>query len=55
VRVHLLLDGFGAATDLPWLEALLRPAGVEIALYRPGVRWFFTVHLATTSSQAGAD
>ncbi len=40
VRVHLLLDGFGAAQDLHWLEAMLRPAGVEIALYRPGVRWF---------------
>lgn len=40
VMVHLLLDGFGAAQDLPWLIALLRPAGVEIALYRPVVRWF---------------
>jgi cardiolipin synthase A/B len=40
VMVHLLLDGFGAAQDLVWLDPLLRAAGVKIELYRPVVRWF---------------
>lgn len=39
VAVFLLLDGFGSVESATWAKNLLSPAGVEVELYRPGVRW----------------
>jgi len=39
VRVHLVLDGFGAADATGWLPERLASSGVRIEWYRPGVRW----------------
>jgi cardiolipin synthase len=37
--VYLLLDGFGAASQMKWVKERLEPHGIEIEAYRPGVRW----------------
>lgn len=39
VAVYLLLDGFGAASQMQWVQEKLGPHGIEIEAYRPGVRW----------------
>jgi cardiolipin synthase A/B len=39
VRVHLVLDGFGAAGAAAWVQQWSRAAGVHVEIYRPGVRW----------------
>ena len=39
LRVHLVLDGFGAAGAMDWVRQRFYSTGVQIELYRPGVRW----------------
>ncbi len=39
VAVYMLLDGFGAHHALEWVRACCGPSGIEIELFRPGVRW----------------
>ncbi|WVN41669.1 phospholipase D-like domain-containing protein [beta proteobacterium MWH-UniP1] len=39
LRVHVVLDGFGAAGAMAWVGQRLDTSGVEVELYRPGVRW----------------
>jgi cardiolipin synthase A/B len=39
VRVYLMLDGYGAAGQKPWLETALAPHGIDVEFYRPVVRW----------------
>lgn len=39
VQVYLLLDGYGAAQDMEWVCRQLQPHGIQIELYRPGLRW----------------
>jgi cardiolipin synthase A/B len=39
VRVHLVLDGFGAASAIGWIQQWAAISGVQIEIYRPGVRW----------------
>lgn len=39
VAVYLLLDGFGAASQIDWARQRLGPHGIQIQAYRPGVRW----------------
>jgi cardiolipin synthase A/B len=40
VRVRLIIDGFGARTDLPALYAQLHQAGVSVCVFRPIKRWW---------------
>lgn len=39
VAVSVLVDGFGAGAQIPWLEAQLQPAGARVAAFRPE-RWW---------------
>jgi len=40
VRVHLLVDGFGANNLRPTLRAILEPVGVKVLVYRPEIGRF---------------
>jgi cardiolipin synthase A/B len=40
VRVHLVVDGFGARTLLPTLRTLLNVEGLDIDVFRPLDRWW---------------
>jgi cardiolipin synthase A/B len=44
VRVRVVVDGFGARSDLPALHALLAPAGVELVVFRPLRFWWHGLH-----------
>ena len=39
VAVFMLLDGFGAASEIGWTRTLLAEHGIQIEFYRPGVKW----------------
>lgn len=39
VEVHLMLDGFGSQSQQAWVREQLGPHGVNLEVYRPGVRW----------------
>ncbi len=39
VTVYMLLDGFGAQSEMEWVHAQCDPHGIDVELYRPGVRW----------------
>lgn len=40
VQIYLMLDGFGASSDVQWVRKKLEPHGIQVELYRPGWRWF---------------
>lgn len=40
VQVRVVVDGFGSKATLATLHALLPPAGVELAVFRPVDRWW---------------
>jgi cardiolipin synthase len=40
VAVHVVVDGFGSKSTLPALRAALRPAGVQLEVFRPLERWW---------------
>lgn len=40
VRVRVVVDGFGSLASLPRLRALLEPAGVAVAVFRPLHGWW---------------
>lgn len=39
VNVYLMLDGFGSQDQLAWVKQELLPHGVQLEVYRPGVKW----------------
>lgn len=39
VAVFVLLDGFGAASEMDWAKALLMAHEIQIEFYRPRVKW----------------
>lgn len=39
VAVYVLLDGFGAQHEFQWVREYCGSSGIELELYRPGVRW----------------
>ena len=39
VAVYLLLDGFGASTEMEWVRGLLLSSDVQVEFYRPRVKW----------------
>jgi cardiolipin synthase A/B len=40
VKVHVVVDGFGARTDVAGLRAVLQGAGVKLSVFRPIRRWW---------------
>jgi cardiolipin synthase A/B len=44
VQVRVVVDGFGARSDLAALYALLAPAGVELVVFRPLRSWWHGLH-----------
>lgn len=40
LRVRVVVDGFGSRLALPALRAVLEPAGVELAVFRPLAGWW---------------
>jgi cardiolipin synthase A/B len=40
VKVHVVVDGFGARTDIAELRAVLQNSGVQLRIFRPMQRWW---------------
>lgn len=39
VEVYIMLDGFGSQDQIGWVKQQLLPHGVQLEVYRPGVKW----------------